>query len=151
MPVIVVGADTDLGRAIVPALRPASGEIRLFASDAEAVAGYRSFAKVAVGDVSDGTHVGGAAFGAFCAIVIAAAAQDDRERGFAANPADVFAQWVEGLGDARVARIILVGSTDEIPEPTGLEGLDAQFIRVDTRDKNVDAVAAEVVAAEAAR
>ena len=65
MPVIVVGADTDLGRAIVPALRPASGEIRLFASDAEAVAGYRSFAKVAVGDVSDGTHVGGAAFGRF--------------------------------------------------------------------------------------
>ena len=74
MPVLVIGADTDLGHAIVPALRPASGEVRLFASDAAAVARYRGVAKVAVGDISDGTHVGGAATGAFCAIVIAAAA-----------------------------------------------------------------------------
>lgn len=151
MPVIVVGADTQIGHAIVPALRPASGEIRLFASDADAVAGYRSFAKVAVGDISDGTHVGGAAIGAFCAIVIAAAAHDGRERSFAATPAAVFAQWADGIGEAGVARVILIGPPDEIPDPTGLEHLDSELIRVDTRGKSVESIIGQVVAAESAR
>ena len=100
MPVIVIGADTELGHAVVAALEPASGEIRVLASDADQVRRYRGVAKVAVGDLSDGTHVGGAAIGAFCAIVVATSAHDDRERHFAPDPEALFAQWADGLADA---------------------------------------------------
>jgi len=151
VPVIVVGADTELGHAIVPALRPASGEIRLFASDEDAVSGYRAFTKVAIGDVSDGSHVGAAAIGAFCAVVIAAAAHDERERSFAPTSEDVFAQWADGLGDAGITRVIVIGSPDEIPDPTGFESLDAELIRIDTHDQRIESVVSEVLAAEAAR
>ena len=150
MPVIVIGADTELGHAIVPALQPASGEIRLFASDAAAVARYRPFAKVAVGDISDGTHVGGAAIGAFCAIVIAGAAHDDRERHFAASPVELFAQWADGLGDAGISRVIVVGAATELPDPLGLDRIGAELVLVDTAGRNPATVAAEVAAAEAA-
>ncbi len=112
MPVIVIGADTDLGHALVSALRPAAAELRLFASDPDDIAPYRSFAKVAVGDISDGSHVGAAATGAFCAVVIAAAAHDQREHYFAADPDELFAQWAEGLADAGIGRIIVVGAPD---------------------------------------
>jgi hypothetical protein len=148
MPVIVVGADTELGHAIVPALRPASGEIRLFASDAEAVTRYRAFAKIAVGDISDGTHVGGAAIGAFCAIVIAAAATDERERHFAADPTELFAQWADGLADAGIRRVILVGQ--ELPPDNPLSQIDAEYLVVDTTDQAPSAVAVAVAAAEGA-
>ncbi len=148
MPVILIGADTELGHAIVPELRPASGEIRLFSSSEEAVARYRPFAKVAVGDISDGTHVGGAAIGAFCAIVIATAAHDNRERHFAATPVDLFAQWSDGLADANVSRVIVVGAAHEIPDPVGLDNVGAEYIVVDTAGKSPAQIVAEVVAAE---
>ena len=70
---IVIGADTPEGAVIIPALQPASGEIRLFVSDAARGIRLRSHGKVAVGDVSDGSHVGGAALNAFCAVAIASA------------------------------------------------------------------------------
>lgn len=114
MPVIVVGADTPQGRAIVPALNPQSGEVRCFVSDAAVGEELRTIGKVAVGDISDGSHVGGAAIGAFCAVVIAAAAHDDRERHFAASPETLFAQWADGLKDAAVSRIIFVASDADI-------------------------------------
>lgn len=150
MPVIVIGADTELGHAIVPALRPASGEIRLFASDAEAVSGYRTFAKVAVGDISDGSHVGGAAIGAFCAIVIAAVASDDRERHFAESTDELFAQWADGLGDAGISRVIVVGGADELPEATHLDAIGAEYTFIDTTDLTTTDVIAAVAAAESA-
>lgn len=149
MPVIVIGADTELGHAIVSELRPASGEIRLFASSEDAVARYRSSAKIAVGDISDGTHVGGAAIGAFCAIVIASAAHDDRERHFAATPADLFAQWSDGLADAGVSRVILVGASREIPAPVRLDRICDDYVVIDTTDKTPDQIAVEAAGAEA--
>ena len=114
MPVIVVGADSSLGRAIVPHLAPASGEIRLFVSDPEVVEELRLIGKVAVGDISDGTHVGGAAIGAFCAILIGEAAHDERERHFADSPRKLFSQWADGLRDAGVSRIIFVANPEDV-------------------------------------
>ncbi len=148
MPVIVIGADTELGHAIVPALRPASGAIRLFASDEDQVARYRSITKVAVGDISDGSHVGGAAIGAFCAVVIADAADDGRERHFASTPDELLAQWADGLADAGISRVILVGPADELPHPVKLDGISAEYVFVDTTGKTAAEVAAEVADAE---
>ena len=62
MPVIVIGADTPTGHAVVDALLPRRGEVRAFVSDpTEAAALKERGVKVAVGDVSDGSHIGGAA------------------------------------------------------------------------------------------
>ena len=109
MPVIVIGADTPIGRAVVDALLPRRGEVRAFVSDpAEAAALKERGVKVAVGDVSDGSHIGGAATRAFCAVAVVTAAADDRERSFAADPQAVVDAWGEGLLDAGVSRIIVV-------------------------------------------
>ena len=150
MPVLVIGADTKLGHAIVPALQPASGEIRVFASDADAVAAYRSFAKVAVGDISDGSHVGGAAIGAFCAIVIVAAAHDKRERHFARDAEELFAQWADGLADAGIRRVIVVGRQEQLPRNVHLDAIGAEYIFVSTSGRDADAILADVADAEAA-
>lgn len=151
MPVIVIGADTEAGRAIVPALQPSSGEIRLFVTDEAVGEDYRLLHKVAVGDVSDGSHVGGAAIGTFCAVVVASAAHDDRERHFAPTPGAVFAQWADGLKDAAVGRIIVVGRPDEIPNPDPLAATGAQYIMVETTGRDLTDMAAQVAAAEATR
>ena len=150
MPVLVIGADTDLGHAIVPALQPASGEIRLFASEPDPVAAYRSFAKVAVGDISDGSHVGGAAIGAFCAIVIAAAAHDERERHFAEDAGELFAQWADGLADAGIGRVIVVGTRQELPQPVHLDRIGAEYVFVDVAGRELGETVAAVTAAESA-
>lgn len=148
MPVIIVGADTDTGQVVVPALQPASGEIRVFVSDPAVGEGFRPYAKVAVGDLSDGSHVGGAAIGAFCAIVIARAATDDRERHFAGTPALVFAQWADGFKDAGIGRVIVVGTPAEIPQPDPLAAIGAEYLVVDADDRSVVAL---VATAEAKR
>ena len=131
MPVIVIGADTPEGDSILPALQPASGEIRLFVSDPEVGAGLRGHGKVAVGDVSDGSHVGGAALNAFCAVAIAHAARDQRERSFADTPAAVFAQWADGLRDAGIGRIIFVATTADIAAAGELREAAPEFVAVD--------------------
>ncbi len=112
MPVIVVGADTPLGEAVVNALGGRSGEIRAFVTDSEAAAGLRRRAmKVAVGDVSDGSHIEGAARGCFTAILVGVAAVDDRERSFGDGPAATVTAWLKALGDAGVRRLIWLGNT----------------------------------------
>ncbi|MCP4965187.1 MAG: hypothetical protein GY926_08115 [bacterium] len=150
MPVIVIGADTTAGQAVVAALRPASGEIRVFVSDDAAGADYRCAAKVAVGDISDGTHVGGAAIGAFCAVVVACAAHDTRDRHFAPTPAAVFAQWADGLHDAGIGRVIVIGDRTEIPIPDPLAAIGAEYVVVGSGGLPVAEVAGRVAAAEAA-
>lgn len=104
-----------------------------------------------MGDVSDGSHVGGAAIGAFSAVVVASAAHDDRERHFAPTPAAVFAQWADGLKDAAVGRIIVVGRPDEIPDPDPLAATGAEYIVVEATGRDLTATAAQVAAADAAR
>ena len=130
MPVIVVGADTPSGAAVVAALLDRRGEVRAFVSDGAAAAALKAqSAKVAIGDISDGSHVGGAALNAFCAVVVAEAAIDDRERSFAADPGSVVAAWAEGLSDAAVKRIIVIDHPDV---PVGkLSGIAAQYAVID--------------------
>ena len=150
MPVIVIGADTPHGEAIVPALQPESGELRVFVTDPAAGERYRRIAKVAVGDVSDGTHVGGAAIGAFCAIAIVSAATDHRERHFASDPATVLAQWADGLRDAEIGRIIVVAEPAELPNPDPLRSAAADYCFIDASANSLPEIKAKVAAAEAA-
>ena len=118
MPVIVVGADTPSGEAVIDALLPRDGEVRAFVTDADVGAHLKSRqVKVATGDVSDGSHIGGAAMRSFCAIAATEAAHDERERSFAGTPDAVVAAWAEGLRDAGVSRVIVLddGSCDVAP------------------------------------
>ena len=135
MPVIVVGADTPAGDEVVAALLPREGEVRVFVSDEAAARRFRSRgAKVATGDVSDGSHIGGAAMNAFSAVLLADAATDDRERSFADDQPAVFDAWAEGLSDAGVRRVIFVAGTPTEPTPA-LRAAAPEFIAVEaTRD-----------------
>jgi putative NADH-flavin reductase len=132
MPVIVVGADTNVGLAIIDALYRPQREVRAFVSD-ETVAGrLRQMAiKVALGDVSDDTHVEAAATRCFSAILVAEAATDDRERSFSTSPDQVFNGWGRAIGDAGVTRAIWV--MRGLPPPTSVPETGV----VDPEDPNV--------------
>ena len=142
MPVIIIGADTTLGPAITDALAGRSGEVRAFVTDVEVIDELRSLGvKTAVGDISDGSHVGGAALNAFAAVLIAEAATDGRERAFAHNPASVFDQWADGLRDAGVTRAIWV---DDTPIPTAIATAVREYASVPVADRDPTEIAAEV-------
>ena len=146
MPVIVVGADTAAGRAIMEELLPRSSEVRAFVTSPDVAASLRSRGvKVALGDVSDGSHVGAAALNAYCAVLIAEAAADDRERAFADTPEAVISTWVDGLNDAGISRAIYV--TDKAA-PAGLATLRADLAVVTTAARSDAEVAAEVSVVE---
>ncbi len=142
MPVIVIGADTPLGRATMDELLPRASEVRAFVTSPDAAASLRSQGvKVALGDVSDGSHVGGAALNAYCAVLIAEAAADGRERSFAETPQAVISSWIEGLNDAGVTRVIFVGDR---PAPAALAALKAELAIVTAAGRPDAQVAAEV-------
>ena len=114
MPVIVVGGDSKIGRGIVHYLAERPGEVRVFVSSAEAATTLRSRGvKIAVGDLSDESHVGAAATGAYCAVLITEAAYDGRTFAFA-EPDGVVEGWLRAVGEAGVTRVIVVG-TPRIP------------------------------------
>ena len=116
MPVIVVGADTNNGLAILDAIAEPDREVRAFVSDEiRGAALKKKGVKVAVGDVSDESHVEGAATQCFTAVLIAEAAQDDRERSFAANELEVLEGWATAVATSGVRRVIWVhdGATPE--------------------------------------
>ena len=149
MPVIVVGADSPLGVEIVAALLPNAAEVRAFVSDATVAASLKERGvKVAVGDVSDGSHVGGAALNTFCAVLLPAAALDERERSFAASPAEVVAAWADGLRDAGTTRIIWVDDASTDPGP--LRTVAAEFVSVAGVGRSEAETIAEIVELEAA-
>lgn len=109
MPVIVVGADTEPGKAIAYGLWSSEREIRLFVSDEAAGAAFKkSGFKVAIGDVSDESHVEAAATHCFSAILITEAAHDKRERSFAASEGEVVVGWATAVDNAKVRRVIWV-------------------------------------------
>lgn len=111
MPVIVVGADTEYGDAITRRLASRNGEVRAFVTDPEAAQPLRMLGvKVAVGDVSDASHIEGAALNAFSAVLIAEAGRDQRERSFARSVDGLVAGWLAAATAAGVRRIIWVGS-----------------------------------------
>lgn len=106
---------------MVRALLAREGEVRAFVSDPESAPPLKALGvKVAVGDVSDASHIGGAGLNAFSAVVIEAASVDDRERSFAAGRSEVLAAWAEGLSDAGVRRIIWIGASHLPPELTDI-------------------------------
>jgi nucleoside-diphosphate-sugar epimerase len=127
MPVIVVGADTTQGLELLEALHQPGREIRAFVTD-EVVAHMlreKGF-KVALGDVSDDSHVEAAAMNCFSAVLITAAAHDDRERAFLDTPEKVLTGWARAVSAARVRRVIWLG--DGVP----VNGV-AEVVRVDPK------------------
>ncbi|MBT8213793.1 MAG: NAD(P)H-binding protein [Acidimicrobiia bacterium] len=146
MPVIIVGADSPQGNELVAALRQDRSEVRAFITEPAAGDGLRALgAKVAIGDVTDASHVGGAALNAFSAVLLIEAATDDRERSFAGSIEEVLASWAEAVSEAGITRVILVA-------PPGLDTgalttAAPEFVRV---APSGDVVAAVVAANEAA-
>ena len=109
MPVIVVGADTTQGRAVVEGLIAPGREVRAFVSDIGAATELRQAGvKVALGDVSDDSHVEGAAMNCFTAVLITEAARDDRERSFATSEEQVLRGWASATSASGVTRVIWV-------------------------------------------
>ncbi len=109
MPVIVVGADTPHGPAIVDALLDREGQVRAFVTDeptAERLRGQK--VHVALGDVSDASHVEAASTRCFSAVLLTTAAVDERERSFARSDRDVLAGWAGAIGTSVVTRAIWV-------------------------------------------
>lgn len=111
MPLLVVGADTPAGQAIVSRMLQEGGELRVFVSDpGEADRLRAAGAKVALGDVSDTSHIEGAATGAHTIVFVAAALVDGRERAFADTATGLGQGWVAAARDAGARRVVWVGS-----------------------------------------
>ena len=142
MPVIVIGADTPLGGHIVAALAGRAGEMRAFVTDSNVAERLKQAGwKVAIGDVSDASHVGGAAINCFSAILVAEAASDNRQRSFADDATATEDTWVEALADARVRRAIWVGSEEGL---LPLRDIVPEAAWVDPEGKRPEETAAEV-------
>ena len=115
MPVIVVGADTPVGDAIVQIVSRSAAEIRAFISDDRRADELKmQNVKVALGDISDFSHVEAAGLNCFCAILVVEAAIDARERAFAVDRAEVLEGWAEAIRNAGVRRAIWVGTDDTL-------------------------------------
>ncbi len=116
MPVIVIGADTPIGADVVEALLARQGEVRAFVTDPDAGLALKARrVKVAVGDVSDFSHVEAASLHCFTAVLVGAAASDGRERSFAHTATEVLEGWAAAAAAARVRRAIWVLSREESP------------------------------------
>jgi putative NADH-flavin reductase len=116
MPVIVVGADTRAGMRILEGVLDPVREVRAFVSDDSLAAQLKSKGvKVALGDVSDESHVEAAASGCFSAILVTTAATDDRVKSFASTPESVLQSWGRAVANSDVSRVIWVA---DIETPT---------------------------------
>jgi nucleoside-diphosphate-sugar epimerase len=145
MPVIVIGADTPTGNAIAHALASRAGETRAFVSDPATADPLRDLGiKVAIGDVTDGSHVGGAAIGSFVAVVVAEAANDERERSFAPTPGATTTVWGACLAEAGVHRVLWVAGQEDPETPPEFAAQFPEFARVSTADRSAEEVAREV-------
>lgn len=143
MPVIVVGADTREGRAIVEGMVEPGREVRAFVTDIDVAAELRrAGVKVALGDVSDDSHVQGASINCFTAVLVTEAARDDRERSFASTEEKVLQGWANAIASSGVTRVIWVCDGDVPPVDV------KESTRVSPSHSNL---AAEVVALDNAR
>lgn len=118
---IVVGADTEAGETILRRLDARRREVRAFVTDEpKGLALKEEGFKVAIGDVSDDSHVEGAALRCFSAVLIAEAASDGRERSFADSAEAVLRGWASAVSNSQVSRVIWVMAGDP-PETTADE------------------------------
>lgn len=119
MPAIVIGADTEIGLAIIAALAAPDRDVRAFVSDPTAgVALKQMGAKVATGDVSDSSHLAAACHGCFTAVLCGDAAEDDRVRDFADDRDEVTRAWAQAIAAAGVQRAIWVSAFEPPPQST---------------------------------
>lgn len=131
MPLIVVGADTKAGEAILERAEDPEREIRVFVTDeGKGLELKERGFKVATGDVSDESHVEAAALRCFSAVLIAEAATDHRERSFASSPDEVLRGWARAVSNSEVNRVIWV-TAEEPPETRADE-----VARVDPTDRS---------------
>ena len=75
---------------------------------------------MALGDVSDFSHVEAAALNCFCAVLVVDAATDTRERSFANQAYEIVEGWAGAVRNAGLQRIIWVsgdGSLVPFPSP----------------------------------
>jgi uncharacterized protein YbjT (DUF2867 family) len=109
--VIVVGADSPVGRELIPLLAGPDREVRAFVSDPEAGAEFKQLrVKVAVGDLSDEGHLAAACTGCFSAILLTGAATDGRDLSFVPPGIDLSEIWASAVSEAGVQRVIWVGN-----------------------------------------
>lgn len=131
---IVIGGDTVSGDAILQGLDGTGRDVRVFVTDESRVDSLkrRGF-KVAVGDVSDESHIEAAAMRCFSAVLISEAATDNRERSFADSPETVLASWIRAMEAAAVTRVIWVTSDPTPPtntkEAATVDPCDAQLVK----------------------
>ena len=141
MPVIVIGADTPSGEAIVAVLVARGGEVRAFVTNPAVGSSFKGRGvKVAVGDLSDGSHVGAAAFNSFTAVLTEDAASDGRQYDFAVDTAGVLAGWATALREAGITRAIWVGD----PPPSLVVGSAPEVKVVSRANRSELEVAGEV-------
>lgn len=106
---IVVGADTAVGEAILAEVTEPDREVRAFVSDPSAGARFKERGvKVALGDVSDTSHVSGACLRCHTAVLVCQAAEDGREISFADNTDELLDLWAQAVTEAGVRRVIWV-------------------------------------------
>ena len=109
MPVMIVGADTPIGEAIVRHMTHRDGEVRAFVSDPDAADRLKEAGvKVATGDVSDASHVEAACTNVHTAVLLTEAADDGRQRSFESSADAVVRGWAEAVVAARVKRVLWV-------------------------------------------
>jgi putative NADH-flavin reductase len=112
VPVIVVGADTEIGEAIARRLYQPPREVRVFVTDPDrGLEMKRAGFKVAIGDVSDESHVEAASTRCFSAVLVAEASADDRERSFSTSSDQVLRGWAQAVSRSEVTRVIWVTGT----------------------------------------
>jgi nucleoside-diphosphate-sugar epimerase len=109
VPVLIVGADHPVGLMIATRLAAPNREVRAFISSPDLGPRLRELAiKVAVGDLSDQSHVAAAATRCFSIVMIEAALSDGRELAFADAESTRLA-WSRAATEAAVTRAIWVG------------------------------------------
>jgi putative NADH-flavin reductase len=143
MPVIVIGADTPTGGAVLDALRHRAGEIRAFVSAESAAETLRpTEVKVATGDLSDTSHVEAACMNCFCAVLVTESAVDGRELAFASSHQEVIAGWRSAIKDAGVTRAIWIDSPAVSLD--AVDGTAPEARLVSPSGRSLDEIAAEV-------
>lgn len=132
MPVIVVGADTPEGAVIIERLYSPDREVRVFVTDPETGLQLkeRGF-KVAIGDVSDESHVEAASTRCFSAVLVGGAANDERLRSFAKDSDQVLRGWAKAVSNSKVRRVIWVA--DGEPPDVGV----SEVAQVDPADPDL--------------